>query len=162
MDYSLLWKGRLWKVQVPQEIDTVNRWLYVQAFVVANGSHAEAMRTVFRHQYPGIGWSGFNGLLLPFGSFVSGHGFVSESDKSFPASASHSRSHKPRPPSSARSMTDAVSGTGVRHKPAPPHATSSGGRSPVHAGGAAGSLQRPTKTATPRTVGWMGSNSTSV
>ena len=161
MDYSLLWKGRLWSVRVPQEIDAVNRWLYVQAFVVTDGSHAEAMRTVFRHQYPGIGWSGFNGSLLPFGAFVSGHGFVSASDKSFPASASRSHSHTPRPPSSARAATDAVSGTGGRHKPVPLRATSSGGRPHAPARAAVGSLQRPKKTATPRTVGWMGSSSTS-
>ena len=161
MDYSLLWKGQLWKVSVPSEVDAAERWLYVQAFVTNSGSHSEAMRTVFRHRYPGIGWAGFNGLLLPFGAYVSGHGFVSESDKSFPASVSHSHSHKPRPPSSGRAATGAVSGTGDRHKPAPPRATSSGGRPHVPVKAAAGSLQRPKKTATPHMVGWMGSSSTS-
>jgi len=161
MDYSLLWKGRLWSVRVPQEIDAVNRWLYVQAFVVTDGSHAEAMRTVFRHQYPGIGWSGFNGSLLPFGAYVSGHGFVSESGTSSRVSASRSHSHTPRPPSSGRGATDAASGTGGQRRPAPPRATSSGGRPPVPRKAVGAPLLQPQKTAMPHTVGWMGSNSTS-
>jgi len=161
MDYSLLWKGQLWKVRVPSEVDAAYRWLYVQAFVTNSGSHSEAMRTVFRYQYPGIGWSGFNGLLLPFGAYVSGHGFVSESDTSSRASASHNHSHKPLPPSSGRGATDAASGTGGQRRLAPPHATSSGGRPPVPRKAVVAPLLRPKKTAMPHTVGWMGSNSTS-
>ena len=162
MDYSLIWKGRLWRVSVPSEVEEADRWLYVQAYVTNIGSHSEAMRAVLRAQYPGIGWSGFNGSLLPFGAYVSGHGFVSESDTSSRASASRSHSHKPRPPSSGRGATGAVSGTGGQRRPAPPRATSSGGRPPAPGKAVAAPLQRPKKTATPRTVGWMGSNSTSV
>ena len=161
MDYSLIWKGRLWRVSVPSEVEEADRWLYIQAFVVSGANHGEAMRAVLRAQYPGIGWHGFNGSLLPFGAYVSGHGFVSESDTSSRASASRSHSHTPRPPSSGRGATGAVSGTGGQRRPAPPRATSSGGRPPVPGKAAAGSLQRPKKTAMPHMVGWMGSNSTS-
>lgn len=163
MEYSLLWKGRLWKVMVPADsVDEseVERWHYVQAYVVSGGNHGEAMRAVFRTRYPGIGWSGFKESVIPFGSF----GFcgpVVSSDKSSPVSSSHSHSQMRRPPSSGRPAKDAVSDTGDRRKPVPQRATSNGAL-PHVPGRVAGPPSVKTKmTATPRMAGWMGSVPTS-
>lgn len=175
MEYPLLWKGRLWRVTDSDEVDVSERWIYVQAFVVSGGSHTAAMQAVLKERYPGIGWS--SGLEAPMsfglvslaslvslsnGSFQSTALLSSSSfvDKSYPASSSNSRSHKSRPPSSARPVKDAVSGTGDRHTPAPPRATSTASRPRVPGPTVAQKL-RPKHSATPRTVGWMGSNSTS-
>jgi len=160
-----LWKGRLWRIMVPAEIPDEYRWVYVQNFVV-NGSHGESMHAVLRLQYPGIGWSGFSGFkesVIPFGlcGLEIGDASVSLSDMSSPAFASHNRSQMRRPPSSGRGAMGAVSGTGAPHRPAPPHATSSGGRPRVPSSGAVQLTVNSKKSATPRTVGWMGSTSTS-
>lgn len=159
MEYTLLWNGRLWKVGSEQikEVDEADRWLYVQKFVTSDGNHGEAMRTVLRTRYPGIGWSGFKESLVPFGASSS-----CESDMSSPASASHNHSHRPRPPSSGRPMKDAVSDTGVPRKPVPPRATSSASRPHGHPGKAVVHAKSP-RTKMPaihHTVGWMGSSST--
>jgi hypothetical protein len=182
MEYSLLWKGRLWKVTVPEEVGS-KHWLYVQAFVVSEGNHGEAMRAVLRERYPGIGWSGFNTNIQSFGSALSydksyrngsslssvpsdksyrnGSSLSSvPSDKSYPTSSSNSHSHTPRPPSSKRPAKDAESGTVGPCKPALRHATSTASRPPVPLATVALMNLRTKRHATPHTVGWMGSTAT--
>ena len=171
MEYPFLWKGRLWRVSVPEEVEESYRSLYVQAFVVSGGSHTVAMQTVLKERYPGIGWS--SGVEAPMsfglvslvslanGSFQSVASLSSSlTDKSYPVSSSNSRSHKSRPPSSARPVKDAVSDTGGRHTPAPPRATSTASR-PHAPGPKVVQKQKSKHSAIPRTVGWLGSNSTS-
>lgn len=174
MEYPFLWKGRLWRVCVPEEVEESDRCLYIQAFVVSDGSHNGAMQAVLKERYPGIGWSSSLGAPMSFGlaslaslatgSFqsVASLAVLSSSslvDKSYPVSSSNSRSHRSRPPSSARPAKDAVSGTGGRHTPAPPHATSTASRPRVPVPKVV-QKQQPKHSAIPRTVGWMGSSST--
>jgi len=92
-------------------------------------------------------------------SYTNGFSLSSSVDKSYPVSSSNSRSHKSRPPSSARPVKDAVSGTGGRRTPAPPRATSTASR-PRAPGLAAVQKLKPKQPAIPRMVGWMGSSST--
>jgi len=172
MEYPFLWKGRLWRVSVPDEVDDSERWIYVQAFVVYGGSHTAAMQAVLKERCPGIGWSSGLGAPMSFGlvslaSLVSlSNGFFLSSslsssltDKSYPVSSSNNHSHKLRPPSSARPVKDAVSGTGDRRTPAPLHATSTASR-PRAPGSAVAKKPLSKHPATPHTVGWMGSSST--
>jgi hypothetical protein len=172
MEYQFLWKGRLWRVSVPDEVDGGERWIYVQAFVVSGGSHTVAMQAVLKERCPGIGWSSGLGAPMSFGlvslaslvslsndSFLYSSLSSSLTDKSYPSFSSNNRSHKLRPPSSARPVKDAVSGTGDRRTPAPLRATSTASR-PLAPGPAVVKKPLSKHPATPCTVGWMGSSST--
>ena len=174
MEYPLFWKGRLWRVTVPDEVDGGDQWIYVQAFVVSGGSHTAAMQAVLKERYPGIGWSSGLGAPMSFGlaSLASLASLVSLSndsslsslsssltDKSYPSSSLNNHSHKSRPPSSVRPVKDVVSGTGGRRTPAPPRATSTALR-PRVPGPTVVQKHQSKQSATPRTVGWMGSSST--
>ena len=169
MEYPFLWKGRLWRVCVPEEVEESDRCLYIQAFVVSDGSHTVAMQAVLKERYPGIGWSSGLGAPMSFGlaslangsSLSSLSSLSSSADKSYPVSSSNSRSHKSRPPSSVQPMKDGASGTGGRRTPAPPRATSTASR-PRAPGPTAAPKPTSKHSATPRTVGWMGSSSTTV
>ena len=155
-EYSLIWKGRLWRV-TPDPICETDRekWLYAQAFVSASAS--VAIRAVLKERYPGIGWSGFTRNLVSFGNAASSVCDTSSHDGS---SRNYSQSLKPL--SSGRGAKDVASNTVDRNKRSPPYTTSSGGHSSVRAKVAAAPSRPPTSLATLCKVGWMGSGSTTV
>lgn len=166
MAYRILWSGRLWSVDVPEEIgaDEAIRWTYVQTYVATGGSHRNAMTRVLSIKYPGLAYGPVK--LIPV-SFVAashgGAGDVCASDMSAPVGFSNSRSQTPRPPPLARVAKDVGSGISGQRTPTPRSAISSASR--PHGPRLAVPRQQPQKhgsrqTATPHTGGWMGSTST--
>ena len=103
MAYRLLWSGRVWSVDVPEEVgvDEALRWTYVQTFVATGGSHRNAMTRVLSMKYPGLAYGPVK--LKPVSFVAASHGGVGDvcvSDMSVPVGFSNSRSQTPRPPPS--------------------------------------------------------------
>ena len=166
MAYRLLWSGRLWSVEVPEEVgsDEKLRWTYVQTFVATGGSHRSAMTRVLSIKYPGLAYGPVK--LIPVSFVAASHGGVADvcaSDMSVPVGSSNSRFQTPQPPPSARAAKGGASGISDQHTPTPRPAISNSSR--PHGPRLAAPSQRPQKhrsrqPATPHTGGWMGSTST--
>ena len=166
MAYRLLWSGRVWSVDVPEEVgvDEALRWTYVQTFVATGGSHRNAMTRVLSMKYPGLAYGPVK--LKPVSVVAASHGGVGDvcvSDMSVPVGFLNSRSQTPRPPPLARVAKDGASGISGQRTPTPRPAISSASR-PRGPRLAAPGLQKhgSRPTAKPHTGGWMGSNSTTV
>ena len=163
MDSSqqFVWNDRLWTIPLPSkdEVPDAYRWPYVLAYVANNGSHNAAMMHVLTLQYPGLG---FNDLTSSVSEPVFSHD-VSESGKSSSSYLSTSRNptQRPRPPSSYRTNTGAVSDTARMHRPSPQPTTSNASRPHGRPPRGSGNQQSSTTTAMPHTGGWMGSSATS-
>ena len=166
MAYRLLWSGRVWSVDVPEEVgvDEALRWTYVQTFVATGGSQRSAMTRVLSMKYPGLAYGPVK--LIPV-SFVAvgkaGVVDVCASDMSAPVGSSNSRSQTLRPPPSVRAAKGGESGISAQHIPTPRSAISSSSR--PHGPPRVVSVQQKhgsRQPATPHTGGWMGSTSTTV
>ena len=165
MDYTLMWGGRLTTVTVPEEVGDAEaqRWAYAQTYMTTGGNHRDAMIQVMMLRYPGIGYGPV--ILAPV-SFATGAREGARgacgSGRSAPASGTNRGSQTPPHPVAGPAKRGAGSGTSARHTPSPRPATSSASRPLFRQPTGAGAQQppRPTLSATPNTVGWMGSSST--
>jgi hypothetical protein len=163
MIYRLLWSGRLWSVEVPEEIgvNEALRWTYVQTFVATEGSHSSAMCRVLSKQYPGLAYGPVK--LIPVSFASASHDDVGVPDMSGPVGSLNNCSQMPRPPSSRQPTKGGGSGISAQHTPTPRSAKSSSSRPRAPRPAApAQPKHRPRQNAMPHTGGWMGLTPTNV
>jgi hypothetical protein len=166
---QLVWAGRLMTVEVPKSLVATAseraQWAYAQA--IATGREpSEAMRAALAVDFPGLGYGVSKAQPLPFSAAVNGLETAvsfAESDMSSRSGPHRSPTQMRTPPDGGRGGNGGVSGNGGQRTRSPLFSTSSGSSPRVH-GAKEGHRQpasRPPKpTATPRTVGWMGSGTT--
>ena len=160
--YLFPWNGTVHRITPPLVVPSSAHTRYLIAFLASNGNELEAMKTIFRDQYPGIDWE-VGAAVRPPRSFAFSDKPCGEPDRSYRASPQHNHSQRHRPPHAASRERGGVSGSAAPNRHPPQSATSSASspRDPRAKEGYPQRQQPSSKpVATPHTAGWMGSAAT--